>query len=240
MSSAPHVGGGDLNNADDKIRELQLQCCDWCNTSFRGRIRDEEDIQDQVFICESNHGPFCRDCWGELSKRCPDCPDDKNLKHVEPKWAECGNCHRRVKIDSSTCNFCASPFVGLENGILQINMCDSQFEDGYRVLQPDDYWNLHIFGWCCLNAFVILLEFNPHWSEKRIGIYIVSFIFGWFWWPWIGIPHHFFLRKFCQIKGFELVKPRSFGRGDRLPKQYEWDQINAIERRNNLGTTPTE
>ena len=74
---------------EDWKRELGLQSCVWCSVRLSDTIFDEEDIPDSIFNCESGHGPFCRDCWDELSEECPDCsnkPVTGAAAHRRDNW----------------------------------------------------------------------------------------------------------------------------------------------------------
>ena len=41
--------------------------CEWCGKSFRNSVDCLESIRDEVFDYEYNHGPYCRECWDNLT-----------------------------------------------------------------------------------------------------------------------------------------------------------------------------
>ena len=82
-----------------KITAMQSSSCEWCGNSF-GRFDCIESMRDEVFDCDSNHGPFCRECWEEFSNQCIHCNCTKCgvqlsefIESYEDIGYEIHNCH---------------------------------------------------------------------------------------------------------------------------------------------------
>jgi len=256
----------------EKLKHFQRQSCEWCGISFRNTFDCIESMKDEVFDCESNHGPFCRECWEEFSHQCihcnctkcgiqlsqfiesfedisyeihnchndhgpfcyqcwkessNKCPETIN-NNCAPKpriqWAKCGNCGHTSSVTNSVCGGCAIVLGKCTDEVFELIIDETRFDDNLRVLQAEDYINIHMYFWCMVCAFYCLSEFNPHWSSERIGIYLVSFLTGIIFWPFIGNFSHFFLRSYCNFKGYELINSRQLSRFERDPMMYSWGE----------------
>lgn len=83
----------------DMLKDFQMQSCEWCGNSF-GPFDCLESMRDEVFDCDSNHGPFCRECWEEFSHQCIHCNCTKCgvqlsefIESYEDIGYEIHNCH---------------------------------------------------------------------------------------------------------------------------------------------------
>ena len=130
-----------------------------------------------------------------------------------------------MPITATSCRDCGLMFQYNSEGIvLSRDLDKNTWDDKLRILQPEDKLSIQMYLWSVFCAFYVLSVMNPHWSTERIGIYLVSFLLGWFFfWPFIGIISEYFLGLYCKYKGYDLIYHLQLSKiGHHVPTQYKW------------------
>jgi len=249
-------------NIKNTIREVQSMGCEWCGKSFRHSVDCFESLRDEVFDCEHNHGPYCRECWDEFNEQCIHCNCkecgvqlSKYIESFEDIPYEIFDCHNNhgpfcFECWNKSSNQCPElakgecpPVKTKPNIILtteetiQPQNNTAIYEDNYRILNRETEWNWFHHIVCCLGAMIVLSEHNPSWSFERPGIYFVSFFVGFL----FGFPIFFIrillLSLYCKVRKFQLLIFAKEIIGNEM--QFQWYKKNAIERRTFFGEPPT-